>query len=137
MAPLVEDMLHDVRTSLTKVMVTGPGRAALFYGRHSLGEGLTTDEVRDATFLLTRVGVWVGKPAYIATNPMAIQEGSQAITQAITDHHKKARGLGHPCINLSTQQPFRFDHPRSSPIKDIPRMVVLTINHCCTDPPRG
>ena len=61
MAPLMEDMLHDVRISLTEVVVTGPGRAVLFYGRHSLG-GLTTDEARDAAFLLTRAGMWVEKP---------------------------------------------------------------------------
>ena len=75
MAPLVEDMLCDVRTGLTKAVVTGPGKAVLFYGRHSLGEGLTTDEARDAAFLLTRVGTWVGKPAYLSANPMTIQEG--------------------------------------------------------------
>ena len=33
MAPLVEDMLHDIRTSLTEAVVIGPGRAVLFYGR--------------------------------------------------------------------------------------------------------
>ena len=37
MAPLVEDMLHDIRTGLTEVVVTGPGRAVLFCGRHSMG----------------------------------------------------------------------------------------------------
>ena len=42
--PLVEDMLHDARTGLTKVVVKGPGRAILFYGRCSMGEGLTADE---------------------------------------------------------------------------------------------
>ena len=42
-APLMEDMLHDVRIDLTEAAVTGPGRAVLFYGRHSLGDGLTTD----------------------------------------------------------------------------------------------
>ena len=52
MAPLVEDMLHDVRTGLTEAVVTGPGRAVLFYGRCSLEEGLTTDKARDAAFLL-------------------------------------------------------------------------------------
>ena len=31
MAPLVEDMLQDVRTSLTKAVVIGPGRAILFF----------------------------------------------------------------------------------------------------------
>ena len=45
MAPLVEDMLHNARTGLTKAVVTGPGRAVLFYGRHSMGEGLTADEL--------------------------------------------------------------------------------------------
>ena len=119
MAPLVEVMLHDAWTSLTEAMVIGPGRAVLFYGRHSLG-GLTLDEARDAAFLLTRVGTWVGKPAYLATDPMTIQESCWVIAQAVTDCLVKARGLGHPCINLPTQQPFRFNHPRDSPMKDTP-----------------
>ena len=42
-APLVEDMLHDARTGLTEVVVIGPGRAVLFYGRHSMGEGLMVE----------------------------------------------------------------------------------------------
>ena len=82
-APLVEDMLHDARTGLTEAVVTGPGRAVLFYGRHSMGEGLTMDEARDAAFLLTGAGMWVGKLAYHATDPMTIQEGKWAIAQAI------------------------------------------------------
>ena len=86
MGPLVEDMLHDVRTGLTKAVVTGPGRAVLFYGRHSMGEGLSTDETRGATFLLTRAGMWVGKLTYLAADSMTIQEGRQAIAQAIMDH---------------------------------------------------
>ena len=68
-------MLYDIRTGLTEAVVTGSGRAVLFYGRHSMGEGLTTDEARDATFLLTRAGKWVGKLAYLTTDPMTIQEG--------------------------------------------------------------
>ena len=75
MAPLVEDMLCGVRISLTKVVVAGPGRAVIFHGRHSLGEALTTDEARYAASLLTRVDMWFGKPAYLATDPMTIQEG--------------------------------------------------------------
>ena len=59
MAPLIEDMLHDARTGLTKAVVIGPGRAVLFYGRHSMGEGLTVDEARDAAFLITGAGTWV------------------------------------------------------------------------------
>ena len=96
MAPLVEDMLHDARTGLTEAVVTGPGRAVLFCGRHSMGEGLTADETRDATFLLTGAGTCVGKMAYLAADPMTIQEGRRAIAQAITDCSVKARGPGHP-----------------------------------------
>ena len=58
-APLVEDMLCNARTGLTKAVVTGPGRAVLFYGTHSMGEGLTMDKARDAAFLLMGAGTWV------------------------------------------------------------------------------
>ena len=75
MAPLVEDMLIDVRTGLTKAVVTGPGRTVLFYGRCSMGEGLTADKARDAAFLFIRAGTWVGKLAYLTADPMTIQEG--------------------------------------------------------------
>ena len=45
MPPLVEDTLHNARTGLTKAVVTGPGRAVLFYGRCSMGESLTMDRL--------------------------------------------------------------------------------------------
>ena len=108
-APLVEDMLCYARTGLTEAMVTGPGRAVLFYGRHSLGEGLSPDESRDATFLLTGAGMWVGKPAYLVADPLTIQEGQQENAWSVTECQIKVTGPGHPCMNLSTPQPFRFD----------------------------
>ena len=37
MAPVVEDMLREVRAGLTEAVVIGPGRAILFYGRRSMG----------------------------------------------------------------------------------------------------
>ena len=77
--PLVEDMLHHARSGLTKAMVMGPGRAVLFYGRHSLWEGLSPGESSDTTFMLTGMGTLVGKPAYLATDPLTIQEGWQEI----------------------------------------------------------
>ena len=119
MAPLVEDMLQEARTGLTKAVVIGPGRAILFYGRCSLGEGLKADEVRDATFLLTGAGTWVGKSAYLTANPMTIPEGKRAIAQAVSDNRVKARGLGHPHVNLPAQQPFQFNAQRVSPPKDV------------------
>ena len=120
MAPLVEDMLHKARTGLTKAVVTGPGRVVLFYGRHSMGEGLTVDEARDATFLLTGVGTWVGKLAYLTADPLTFQEGRRAIAQAISDNRVKVRGPTHPSVNLLAQQPFRFIVLRNSPPKDMP-----------------
>ena len=106
MAPLVEDMLQEARAGLTEAVVTVPGRVILFYGRHSMGEGLRADEARDAAFLLTGAGTWVGKLAYLTANPMTIQEGKRAIAQAVLDNRVKARGPGHPQVNLLAQQPF-------------------------------
>ena len=75
MVSVVEDMLCHERTGLTKAVVMGPGQAVLFYERWSLGEGLSLGKVRDAAFTLTGAATWVGKPAYLATDPLAIQEG--------------------------------------------------------------
>ena len=79
MAPLMEDMLWEARAGLMKVVVIGLGRAILFYGRCLQGEGLKADKVRDAAFLLTGVGTWVGKSAYLTANPMTIPKGKRAI----------------------------------------------------------
>ena len=119
MAPVVEDMLWEVRAGLTEVVVIGPGRVILFYGRHSMGEGLKVDKARDAAFLLTGAGMWVGKSAYLTINPMMLQEGKRAITQAVLDHRVKARGPGCPRVNPPAQQSFRFNTSRTSPSGDM------------------
>ena len=136
-APLVEDMLHYARTGLTKAMVMGPGRAVLVYRRCSLGEGLSLGKSRDAAFMLTGVGTWVGKPAYLAADPLMIQEGQQEIAWAITECQIKARGPGCPHVNMWTPQPFRFDHPGDSPQKDTPRDANLDHQLSPHHPPRG
>ena len=117
-APVVEDMLREARDGLTEAVVIGPGRAILFYGRHLRGQGLKADEARDATFLLTSAGMWVRKSAYLTANPMTLQEGKRAITQAASDCGVKARGPGHPQVNLLVQKPFRFNIFRTSPPGD-------------------
>ena len=96
MPPLIEDMLQEARAGLTEAVVISPGRVILFYGRCSMGEGLRADEARDATFLLTGAGMWVGKSAYLTADPMTIQEGKRAIAQAVLDNRVKARGPGCP-----------------------------------------
>ena len=40
-----------------------------------MGEGLGLGKARDAAFALTGAGTWVGKPAYLAADPLTIQEG--------------------------------------------------------------
>ena len=112
-------MLQEARAGLTEAVVIGPGRAILFYGRHSMGEGLKVEEARDAAFLLTGAGTWVGKSAYLTANPMTIQEGRRAIAQAVLDNRVKARGPGHPQVNPLAQQPFKFNTPRASPPGDV------------------
>ena len=118
-APVVEDMLQEARAGLTEAVVIGPDRAILFYGRCSMGEGLKADKDRDAAFLPTGTGMWVGKLAYLTTDPMTIQEGRRAIAQAVSDNRVKARGPGHPQVNLLAQQPFNFNTPRTSPSRDV------------------
>ena len=43
--PVIEDMLQETRARLLEAVVVGPGKAILFYGRCSMGEGLKADEV--------------------------------------------------------------------------------------------
>ena len=74
-----------------------------------MGEGLKADEAMDALFLLTGAGTWVGKLAYLTADPMTIQEGRRAFAQAISDNRVKARGPGHPQVNLPTHLPFKFN----------------------------
>ena len=112
-------MLQEVMAGLMEAVVIGPGRVILFYGRCSMGEGLKADEARDATFLLTGAGTGVGKSAYLTTDPMTLQEGKRAITQAVSDHRVKARGPGCPMVNPPAQQPFRFNTSRASPLGDV------------------
>ena len=84
-----------------------------------MGEGLKVDETRDAAFLLTGAGTWVGKSAYLTAYPMTMQEGRRAIVQAISENRVKARGPGYPQVNLLAQQPFKFNTPRTSPPGDV------------------
>ena len=126
-APVVEDMLWEARARFTEAVVIGPGRAIHFYRRLLMGEGLKVDKARDAAFLFTGAGTWVGKLAYLITYPVTIQEGIGAIAQAVSDNRVKARGPGHPQVNLLAQQPFKFITRRTSPPRDV------SIHYSCDD----
>ena len=67
-------------------------------------------------------GTWVGKPAYLAADPLTIQEGWWEIAQAMTRMPWiKVRGpCASTCESMSTPQPFRFYQWGDSPQRDIP-----------------
>ena len=75
-------------------------------------EGLRADKARDAIFLLTGAGMWMGILAYLTANPITIHEGRRAIAQAILDNRVKARGLRHPCMNLPAHQTPQIQPPK-------------------------
>ena len=95
-----------------------------------MGEGLSLGESGNTIFVLTRVGPWVGKPGYLAIDPLTIQEGQQEITWAITECQIKAIWPGHPHVNPSIPQPFRFNHPGDSLKRTPLEMPIQTINYC-------
>ena len=86
--------------------------------------------MRDAAFVLTGAGTWVGKPAYFAVDPLTIQEGQREIAWAVTEHWIKGRGPRHPHMNLSTPQPFRFDLREILLKRTLPEMLIKTIKYC-------
>ena len=60
-----------------------------------------------ATFVLTGVAMWVGKPAYLAADPLTIQEGWWEIVWAITKIPDKGKGPWasiHKSVNPTTIQ---------------------------------
>ena len=73
--PVVEDMLQDGMSGLTEAVVMGPGWAILFYGRQSLGEGLSLVKVHNAMFTLSGCISWVGKQAQLNTNALSLCKG--------------------------------------------------------------
>ena len=119
-APVVEDMLREARAGLTEAVVISPGRAILFYGRHLIGEGLKADEGKGCHIPPHRS--WdLGRKIGLShcTDPVTIQEGRKTIAQAILHNRVKARGPGHPQVNLQAQQPFKFNTPRTSPPREV------------------
>ena len=110
----MEDKVHEGRTGLTEAIVTGRGRAVLFYGHHSL-EGLNLGEARDTTFTLSVIIAWVGKQAQISAKPMSLANGRQLITQAITEGHIEPSGPGCPWPIPPTSMPFNFHNQDMSP----------------------
>ena len=107
-AAVVEDMLQDGKSGLTEAVVMGLCWAILFYGRQSLGEGLSLSDMWDTMFTLSGAISWVGKQAQLSANTLSLLEGQQLIAQAITKWCIEARGPGHANSHLPALLPFRF-----------------------------
>ena len=103
--PVVEDMVCDGKSGLTKAIVMGPGQAVLFYGRWSLGEGLSLGE---------ECHVYTIR-AQLNTNPLSLWEGQQLIAKAITEQHIEARQPGCPHSHLLVTPPFMVHSRDKSP----------------------
>ena len=117
-APVVEDMVWYGKSGLTEAVVTGPGRAILFYGWQgwqSLGEGLSLGEAWDAAFTLLGSISWVGIQAQLSTILVSLSEGWWLITQAITEGCIKPRGPGHPHSIPPVSTTFNFSSQDPSP----------------------
>ena len=67
-----------------------------------MGDGLSPGKFWDTAVIVTGVATWVGKQAYLATEPLTIQEGQQETAQALTKCQIKARDPGHPRVNPLT-----------------------------------
>ena len=97
--PVVEDILHEGKSSLTEAVITSPEWAMLFYGKWTLGEGLSPGEARGAVFILSGMHNWIGKTAQVNIHAVSLREGRWVITKDITEWHTEARGPGHPRPN--------------------------------------
>ena len=106
--PIVKDMVWDGKAGLTEAIVSGPGRAILFYGQWSLGEGLSLGVACDAAFTLSGHISFVDKQAQLNVKPISLGDGWQWIAQAITKGHIEPKGPGHPCSIPPASAPFNF-----------------------------
>ena len=132
----------DGKSGLTEGIVMGTGWSVLFYGRQSLGEGLSLGEVQDAMFTLSGALSWVGKEAQLTTNPLNLWEGRWLIAQTDTKGCIEARGPKHPCSWLPVSPPFGFHshagYPQEERLQctnkcmEEPRHTCLASHHDCT-----
>ena len=79
-----------------EAVVLALGEAVLLFGRHLLKEGLLCHNEQDTELSLRGLVYWAGRTAQVEATINTIQEGHQAIIDAIMEKKMKARGPGHP-----------------------------------------
>ena len=80
-------------------MVLVPKKAVLFFGQQSLKEGLPLDDASDVGFCLVGPVNWAGREAQVETMVSSVQEGCQAIADAIKGNRTMAQGTRMPQRN--------------------------------------
>ena len=111
----MEDMVWEGKAGLMEAIVTSPHRAIFFYWQQLLGEGLSLDEVRDATFTFSGVIAWVGKQSKLKAKPVSLGDGQQLIAETITEVHIEPRSPGCPHSLPPVSMPFNFHNQDLSP----------------------
>ena len=89
---LIADMFQEG----LEEQVTKAGEAILFFGWQSCKEGLPLGYARDVGFSLMGLISWAGRTAEVVATVNTVQEGHQAISEAVVEKRTKARGPGHP-----------------------------------------
>ena len=93
------DVLHDMLSphfdGLVEAVVTAPRKAILFYGRRSMGEGLTRFRIADCIAALPRLVKWldVGPELKLRYAEKTVKEGRAAVAAALEEYR---RGPGRP-----------------------------------------
>ena len=91
-----DTFLGGLEEQITKAVVLAPGEAILFFGCQSLKEGIPLRNARNVGFSLTGPVNWVCRTVQVQVTVNTIQEGHQAIVDAVVEMRTKVRGPGHP-----------------------------------------
>ena len=102
---LIADIFQEgLEERITEAVVLAPEETILFFGRQSLKEGLPHRKARDVAFRKVGPVIWAGRQAQLKMTVNMVQEGHQAIADAVVEKRRKAGGLGCPQGKKNTNQ---------------------------------
>ena len=94
---LIADMFQDgLKEWITEAVVLAEGEAILFFERWSHKEGLSYTSAGHVWFSLTGPVTWAGRTVQVEATANMVQEGLQAIADAVMEKKMMVRRVGHP-----------------------------------------
>ena len=103
---LISNMFQDsLEEQITEGVVLAPGEAILSFRWQLLKWQLPLGDVRDVGFHMGNPVIWAGREAQLEMMVSTVQEGHQAIADAVVGKRTKVRGLGHPWGTTRTNWP--------------------------------